>query len=330
MKFGDLILLERLAAGGMAEVFRAKQLGYAGFEKYVAVKRVLPHIARDKRFKNLFAHEAHLTANLGHPNIGQVYKNGECDGYLYLVMEFIDGKTVRELLGKADELRVRIPVQVSCFIMLEVLKGLEFAHNRINERNGDPLNIVHRDVSPQNIMMAYQGSVKIVDFGIAKAASSTEATREGAIRGKFGYMSPEQARGEVIDKRSDIFSMGIVFWELLTQQRLFTYDDDLVTLEKVKECDIPRPTTLLPSLPATLERIVMRALRKDAADRYETCQEFYTDLARYMSAKHSEFFPHEFSAFLTEFFRDEMVHERALREEFLKGMFKPIGHEEKI
>lgn len=313
-RFGELLLMERLASGGMAEVFRAKQLGYAGFEKTVALKRILPHFASSEDFKNMFRLEANLSAMLQHANITQVFSNGEHDGYLYLVMEFVDGKNLRQLLAKADKVKLRIPLEMSCYMVSETLKGLDYAHNYHDERTGEALNIVHRDVSPQNVMLGYEGSVKVVDFGIAKAASKSENTRAGVLKGKFGYMSPEQARGETLDRRSDIFSMGIILWELLTQRRLFTYEDEMKTLEKVRECKIPRPSEKNPTIPYALEKIVLRALEKDASGRYATCGEFYADLVRYMNDRHPNFIPTDFTRFMKEFYKDEIAEEKKRRE----------------
>ncbi|MEZ4815094.1 MAG: serine/threonine-protein kinase [Bdellovibrionota bacterium] len=313
-RFGELLLMERLASGGMAEVFRAKQLGHAGFEKTVAVKRILPHFATSDDFKNMFRLEANLSAMLQHTNITQVFNNGEYDGYLYLVMEFVDGKNLRQLLARADKVKLRIPLEISCYIVSETLKGLDYAHGYHDERTGEALNIVHRDVSPQNVMLGYQGSVKVVDFGIAKAASKSENTRAGVLKGKFGYMSPEQARGEALDRRSDIFSMGIILWELITQRRLFTYEDEMKTLEKVRECKIPRPSEKNPTIPYALEKIVLRALEKDPAARYSTCGEFYSELVRYMNDRHPNFIPTDFTRFMKEFYKEDIAEEKKRRE----------------
>jgi serine/threonine protein kinase len=307
--------MERLAAGGMAEVFRAKQLGYAGFEKTVAVKRILPHFAESEEFKTMFRMEANLSAMLQHPNIAQIFANGENEGYLYLVMEFVDGKNLRQLLARADKLKFRIPIEICCYIVGESLKGLDYAHHFIDEKTGEPMGIIHRDVSPQNIMMSYDGSVKVVDFGIAKAASKAESgTKAGVLKGKFGYMSPEQARGADLDKRSDVFAMGIVLWELITQRRLFTHEDELKTLEKVRECKVPKPSEKNPTIPYALEKIVLRALEKEPGVRYNSCEEFYTDLARYMNDRHPGFIPTDFSKFMKEFYKEDIVEDKKRRE----------------
>ena len=314
-RFGqDLLLLEKLAAGGMAEVHRAKQLGYGGFEKTVAVKRILPHYASSEEFKSMFRLEANLSGLLQHPNIVQIFTNGDFEGYLFLVMEFVDGKNLRQLLARADKNKVKIPVEIACHLIAEAAKGLEYAHNFIDEKTGQPLEVVHRDMSPQNIMLSYDGAVKIVDFGIAKAAARADVTRAGVLKGKFGYMSPEQAQGQKLDKRTDIFALGIILFEVLTQRRLFTTDDDLRTLQLVRECKVPRPSRYNPAVPPTLDRIVMRALARERSERYPTAGELYGDLLRFMNQTYPKFIPTDFSKFMKQLFVDDILDERKKRE----------------
>ena len=314
-QFGqDLVLLEKLAAGGMAEVYRAKQLGFGGFEKTIAVKRILPNYASNDEFKQMFRMEANLCALLQHQNIVQVFGNGEFNGYLYLCMEFVDGKNVRQLLAKADKTKTRIPMEIACHILAETAKGMEYAHGFIDEKTGQSMAIVHRDMSPQNIMLGFEGSVKIVDFGIAKAAARSEVTKAGTLKGKFGYMSPEQAQGMKIDARTDIFALGIILFELLTQRRLFTSDDDLKTLQLVRECKVPRPSKYNPDIPPPLDRIVMKALARETAERYQTSGELYGDLLRFMNQKFPRFIPTDFSKFFKTLFSEEILEDRKRRE----------------
>jgi serine/threonine protein kinase len=314
-KLDDLLLLEKLAAGGMAEVYRAIQQGYGGFEKVVAVKRILPHFASDEEFKNMFVMEAQLSGLMQHPNVVQVFSNGESDGYLYLVMEFVDGKNLRQLLARADKQKVRIPIEMACYILAEAAKGLEYAHSFVDERTGQGMEIVHRDMSPQNIMLSYDGGVKIVDFGIAKAAARSEHTRAGVLKGKFGYMSPEQAQGMPIDRRTDIFALGIIFFELLTQRRLFSHDDDMRTLQLIRECNVPRPSKYNPSISPALDRIVLKALAKNRSDRYATAGELYADVHRFMNQKYPQFLSMDFGKFLkAKIFQEDILTERKKRE----------------
>lgn len=310
----DMLLLEKLAAGGMAEVYRAKQLGYGGFEKTVAVKRILPHYASSEEFKNMFRLEANLSALLQHPNIVQIFSNGDYEGYLYLVMEFVDGKNLRQVLAKADKAKVRIPIEIACHLIAEAAKGLSYAHTFADEKTGQPLEVVHRDMSPQNIMLSYDGGVKIVDFGIAKAAARADMTRAGVLKGKFGYMSPEQAQGQKLDCRTDIFALGIILFETLTQRRLFTTDDDLRTLQLVKECRVPRPSRYNPAVSPSLDRIVMKALARERGERYSQASDFYADLLRFMNQTYPKFIPTDLAKFMKQLFVDDITDERKKRE----------------
>jgi serine/threonine protein kinase len=325
-KFGqDLMLAEKLAAGGMAEVYRAIQFGHGGFEKIIALKRILPHYAADDEFKHMFQMEANLSGLLQHPNVVQIFTNGESDGYLFLLMEFVDGKNVRQLLARADKKRIKIPIQFSCYMVSEACKGLEYAHNFADPKTGEGLNIVHRDMSPQNLMLSYDGAVKIVDFGIAKAAARSENTRAGILKGKFGYMSPEQAQGMPLDKRTDVFAMGIILFELLTQRRLFSHDDDMRTLQLVRDCNVPRPSKYNPDVGPTLDRIVLKALTKNKADRYESAGELYADLIRFMNSRYPEFIPTDFSKFLRKIFETDIQEEKKKREKIASEMPARLG-----
>ena len=329
-KLDDLILLEKLAAGGMAEVYRAIHQGYGGFEKVVAVKRILPHFASDEEFKNMFVMEANLSGLFMNPNIVQIYSNGESDGYLYLVMEFVDGRNVRQLLARCDKAKARIPIEYSCFVIAEAAKGLEYAHTFIDPKTNQAMNIIHRDMSPQNIMLSYDGSVKIVDFGIAKAAARSEHTKAGVLKGKFGYMSPEQANGMPIDHRTDIFALGIIFFELLTQRRLFSHDDDMRTLQLIRECNVPRPSKYNPSISPALDRIVLKALAKNRNERYQSSGEFYGDLQRFMNQKYPNFLSMDFAKFLKEkAFVNDIQKDKAKREALAADAPARLGKPEK-
>ncbi len=314
-RFGqDIVLLEKLAAGGMAEVYRAKQLGYAGFEKTVAVKRILQNFVGNDEFKAMFRMEANLSGQFQHSNIVHVFSNGEFQEYLYLVMEFVDGRNARQLLARADKKKVKIPIEISAHLIAETAKGLDYAHSFVDEKTGQPLEVVHRDMSPQNIMLGYDGSVKVVDFGIAKAAARTTQTRAGVLKGKFGYMSPEQAQGMKLDRRTDIFALGIILFELLTQRRLFTSDDDMRTLQLVKECRVPRPSKYNPNVPPALDNIVLKALKREASERYSTAAELYTDVIKFMHSNSPQFLPSDLSAFLKNLFSEDIVEDRKKRE----------------
>lgn len=314
-RFGqDIVLLEKLAAGGMAEVYRAKQRGYGGFEKTVALKRILPNFATNEEFKQMFRMEANLSGNLQHPNIAQVFGNGESQGYLYLVMEFIDGRNVRQLLARCDKQKIKIPIPLSCFIVAEAARGLDYAHRFKDETTGEQLEIIHRDMSPQNIMLGYEGTVKIVDFGIAKAAARADTTRAGVLKGKFNYMSPEQATGKKLDRRTDIFALGIILFELVTQRRLFASDDDLRTLQMVKDCRVPRPSKYNPAVTPALDKIILKALAADRNERYATADDLHADIQHFMAQKYPRFLPRELSKFVRGIFKEDIAEDQKRRE----------------
>jgi serine/threonine protein kinase len=314
-KLGDILLLERLAAGGMAEVFRAKQYGHSGFEKTVAVKRILPSYSASEEFKTMFRMEANLSAQLQHPNIAQVFSNGSLGEYLYIVMEFVDGKNLRQLFVKAEKTRTAIPTELACFVVCEAAKGLDFAHTFHDEKTGQSLDIVHRDVNHQNIMLSYDGGVKIVDFGVAKAADpEAHKTKAGVLKGKISYMSPEQVRGKSIDCRTDIFSLGIVLWELLAGRPLFMTDDEFETLENVRNCEIPDLIEINSSIKPSLNAIVKMALAKNPDERYQTSRAFYSSLQRYLNEHHPQFIQSDVSAYLRDLFKQEIAEEKARKE----------------
>lgn len=298
----------------MAEVFRGRQLGVGGFEKTVAIKRILQHYASDESFKKMFQAEANLSAQLQHPNVVGIYSNGAVDGYLYLVMEFIDGKNVRQMLTRAEKNQTTLPIEICTYIVAETAKGLDYAHNFTAEESGQSLDLVHRDMSPQNIMISYDGAVKVVDFGIAKASSSGESTRAGVLKGKFGYMSPEQASGEKVDRRTDIFALGIILFEILTQRHLFATDDDMKTLNLVRAARVPKPSKLNSAIPAELDRIVLKALAREKSERYQKASELYEDLQRFMNQSFPKFIPTDFAKYMKDLFAQEMIEEKKRRE----------------
>jgi serine/threonine protein kinase len=277
--YGPYRLLERVAVGGMAEVFRAKRSGVEGFEKVVAVKRILSHLSDNKEFVDMFIDEAKMVAGLTHPNIVQIFDLGRIERSYYIAMEYVHGRDLRTILRRARERGVPVPLELSAFVVSRVCAALEYAHRKRDER-GQPMLLVHRDVSPQNILLSFEGDVKLTDFGIAKAASKATITDKGALRGKLLYMSPEQAWGKPMDRRSDIFSVGIVFYEMLTGQKPFLGTSEMSILETVRECRVAPPTTLNPRIPEKMERIAMKALERDPEVRYQDAGEMHRDLER--------------------------------------------------
>ncbi len=274
-------VVEKLESGGMAEVFRAESEGLQGFRKQVAIKRVLPHLSQKKRFIAMFLDEARVTAQLSHSNCVQVFDIGVGDNAYFIVMEYVDGanlKTIAESLKKQGK---DFPVAAAAFIAQEICKGLAYAHE-LTDANGIPLNIVHRDVSPPNVLVTKYGEVKIVDFGLAKASSQLEKSEPGIIKGKFSYLSPEAAMGMEVDSRTDIFAVGIILWELLAGQRLFLGETDFQTVKKVQQAIVPPISQINKKVPPELERIVNKALAKDLVHRYSTARELGQDIIRFL------------------------------------------------
>lgn len=265
-------VLAKLASGGMAEIFLARTQSDAGVERYVVLKRVHKHRATDIKFVNMFLDEARLAAQLQHPNIAQVFDTGKLGDTYFFTMEYVHGETVRELLHRSYELQRPIPVACTLTIIANAAAGLQHAHDRVSH-DGHALGIVHRDVSPSNLIVSYEGNVKIVDFGVAKAAHRSVETQSGTVKGKMGYMAPEQCRGGDVDRRCDLFCLGIVMWELLVGERLFKRATDFESMQAVVEEATPAPSSLRPDLPPALDAVVLKLLAKSPADRYQTADE---------------------------------------------------------
>ena len=277
-RFGQYEILERISSGGMAELFRARRSGVEGFQKIVAIKKILPHIAGDEEFITMFADEAKLAAQLNHPNIVHIFDLGkiEAGGY-FIAMEHVEGRDLRSILHMARETGLRLPVPLAVGIAAKVGAALDYAHRRRGD-DGRDLNIVHRDVSPPNILVSTEGDIKLCDFGIAKAASKVSRTESGALKGKVPYMSPEQAWGKPVDQRSDIYSLGAVLFEMLTGRKLFQGDSDLNVLEKVRAGDVVLPSSLNPDVPPGLDAAVLKALAREPEERYLRTSDMLRDL----------------------------------------------------
>jgi protein kinase-like protein len=276
-RLGSFEIVRKLARGGMAEIFLARTRGPSGFEKLVVLKKVLPQYAGKQRFVQLFLEEAKLAASLDHPNIAQVYDIGMVDGSYFFTMEYLHGQDVRSILQRTWRTGEKFPIEHAVQIARHVASALHFAHEKPRS-DGALLGIIHRDVSPSNVIVTYDGATKLLDFGVAKTSVSTVKTRTGVLKGKIAYMSPEQARGAPLDRRSDIFSLGIMLWEMVTTQRLYRADNDLATLQMIINQPAKPPTSVRPDCPPELERIVMRALAEDPAARYATAEQLVTDL----------------------------------------------------
>ncbi len=275
-KFGKYQLLDKIATGGMAELYRAKVMGDYGFEKQVAIKKILPHLSDEGNLVKAFIDEAKLAALLQHQNIVQIYDFGNMNGEYFIAMEYLFGKDLRKLTHKAKEKGVSFDLENTLYVISRVCAGLDYSHN-LKDLKGKPLNIIHRDINPQNIFITYEGQVKIIDFGIAKAASHNSTTHEGLIKGKLAYMSPEQANGQTIDHRSDIFSTGIILYELLAAQRMFQ-GETMHIYTQVRDAVYEPLEKLRPDLPADLHQVVQRALAKAPDERYQNGGEMLADL----------------------------------------------------
>ena len=306
LKFGKYQLLDKIAAGGMAELYRAKVTGDYGFEKQVAIKKILPHLSDEGNLVKAFIDEAKLAALLQHENIVQIYDFGNMNGEYFIAMEYLFGKDLRKLTYKAKEKGVPFDLANTLYVISRVCAGLDYSHN-LKDLKGKPLNIIHRDINPQNIFITYEGQVKIIDFGIAKAASHNSTTHEGLIKGKLAYMSPEQANGQTIDHRSDIFSTGIILYELLAAQRMFQ-GETMHIYTQVRDAVYEPLESLRPDLPADLHQVVQQALAKEPDERYQSGGEMLADLeeciyqlsfrpnARKFADCVKDLFKHEFAA----------------------------------
>ena len=276
-----LLLLERINVGGMAEVFRAKAFGVEGFERVVAVKRILPTLAEDQEFISMFVDEARIAAHLTHQNVVQIYELGKDDDTYFISMEYVAGRDLRQILDRQKRLGTPMDPTTASFIVSRVCEALDYAHRK-RDPAGRDLGIIHRDVTPQNVILSYEGEVKLCDFGIAKAATRVSKTQVGVLKGKFAYMAPEQVQGKPVDRRSDIFALGVVFYEMLTGERLFIGDSDYATLEAVRVADIPPPRTINPALSPALESILTRMLARDPNERYAWASDVQEDLLKAM------------------------------------------------
>lgn len=298
--FGKYFLTDRIAVGGMAEIYKAKTFGVDGFEKNLAIKKILPNYSNDKEFITMLIDEAKLVVNLSHPNIVQIYDLGCVGSDYFISMEFINGVNLRELMNRGLELNQKVPEEICLYIMAEICKGLDYAHSKLGP-DGQPLHIVHRDVSPHNILVSFEGEVKIVDFGIAKAALNVSQTQLGALKGKVTYMSPEQAVGKPIDHRTDIFSCGIVLYEILTGERLFSGESQLAVLNQIKQARLTF-TDLKSKMPEGIAKIVAKALAHNVNERYQSASDMQVDITRYLYSHYHDFSPRKLNELLAKWY----------------------------
>ncbi len=314
-RFGPYVLLDRINVGGMAEVFRGKKLGVEGFERLVALKRILPSVSSDPDFIEMFVDEAKIAVQLQHANIAQTYDLGKVDEQYFIAMEYVSGVDLRTMWDRARQRKRLLPLVMSAYVVQKVCEGLDAAHRKTDDA-GRPIGLVHRDISPHNVLCSFEGEVKVIDFGIAKVANKISKTHAGALKGKFGYMSPEQVRGIELDGRSDIFACGTVLHELLVGRRLFRGSSEFSVLEKVRKVDFRPPRELNQHLDPELERIVMKALAKDPNERYQHASEMAEDLARYQYGMDRPFGRTDLVRYMQQHFGSEMEAERERLERY--------------
>lgn len=315
--FGKYYLLELINVGGMAEVYKAKMFGVEGFEKIVAIKKILPEVAEDGDFISMFIDEAKIAVQLQHPNIVQILELGKIEDSFFIAMELVNGKDLKTIRKRLKKVEILMAVEQSAYIISQVCDGLDYAHRKTDEKM-NPLNIVHRDISPQNIIISYEGNVKLIDFGIAKAKSKSTKTQAGMLKGKFSYMAPEQVAAMPLDRRSDIFSLGVVLFEMLTGKRLFLGKNDVETLEKIRKAEVPPPSVFNHDVSPELDRIVLKALARDRDDRYQWASEFADDLKRHIFSLQRRFDRQDVMNFMSEFFADELEEDSAKLAEYAK------------
>jgi TonB family protein len=277
VRFGPYVLLEKIATGGMAEVWKARKRGEEGFQKIVAIKKILPHLSDNQDFIEMFVDEAKLAAQLNHNNIIHIYDLGKIGTSYYIAMEYIDGNDLKTILRRGQERDQTLGVELALFVASKIAAALDYAHRKRGFDEKD-LGLVHRDVSPQNVLISHEGDIKLCDFGIAKAASKASHTHAGALKGKLQYMSPEQAWGRSIDRRSDIFALAVVLFEMLTNRKLFLGENELSVLDQVREARVIAPSEINDEVPSNVDAIVLKGLAKEPADRYQTAGEMAKDI----------------------------------------------------
>jgi serine/threonine protein kinase len=317
-RFGRYIIVDPIAVGGMAEIYRARvAASKEGPDRVIVIKKVIANLQQNQEFLQMFEEEIKITVGLTHPNIIQIYDYGQTDEQYFMAMEYVEGKNLRQFVKRLADMKSMFSIDMSCHIISNVCHALAYAHSYRDRMTGKPLGIVHRDISPQNVMISYDGAVKLFDFGIAKAKSASEATRAGVIKGKPSYLSPEQINGEELDGRSDIFALGICLWELLTAKRLFVADTDMGVLRLIQSAKIEPPSTFNPAVPAALDAIVLKSLHRDRAKRYQGSEEFQRDLHKFLYSFNPNFNPADLAYYAQELFKNEIRDDRDRLQKFL-------------
>lgn len=338
-KFGRFFLLDQIAQGGMAEIYRARLASIDGAGRLIVIKRIQAGFGGNSEFLQMFRSEIKVTMGFNHPNIVQLYDFGEEAGQPYIAMELVDGKNLRQFMNRFSEMKQTFPPALAAHIVEQSASALHYAHAFKDKITGEHLSIVHRDISPQNILISFEGTVKVIDFGIAKATTNLESTRAGVIKGKPSYLSPEQIAGEMVDGRSDIFALGIVLWELLVGRKLFAGDNELAVLKQIESCQthIKPPSHFVGSIPPDLDAIVMKTLSKQRDKRYQNAEELQRALHRFIYSTYPDFNPTDLSYCARDMFKNEIVEDRKrlqrLNEEVEKKLIASelvVHHEAKV
>lgn len=316
--FGKYLLLQRVSVGGMAEIFKAIPSGATRIDEIVAIKRILPNIAEDSEFIGMFIDEARIAGQLTHPNICRIYELGRVRGDHYIAMQFLWGRDLLKVMNRLKKFSTVLPVPMAAFIAAKACAALHYAHTKCDAA-GSPLGIIHRDVSPQNIIVGYAGQVKLIDFGVARAASQSQKTQAGILKGKFGYMSPEMIRSLPVDHRSDVFAMGICLHEALTGSRLFYGETDFATLEQVRDARVMPPSAKVPGIPPALDAIVLKALARDVEDRYASAADLERALMEFLDALYPDYGEADVGVTMREAFAQEVLREKQ-RLDLFSGM----------
>jgi serine/threonine protein kinase len=302
---GKYEILRKLAMGGMAEIYLARSRGQAGFEKLVVLKRILPTVANDPTFVQMFLDEARLAATLQHPNIADVYEVGDHEGSPFFAMEFIHGQDVRSIRLAARERKESVPLAIALAILHGTASALDYAHDRTGP-DGKNLGLVHRDVSTSNVLVSYEGSIKLIDFGIARAASRSHQTQTGTLKGKIPYMSPEQCRGQPMDRRSDLWSLGVLMYELTVGRRPFRGENDFAIMDQIVHHDVPKPSAAMRDYPPELETILLRLLNRSLSERYQTAEQMLHDLDPFLAQNRLWVSPKPLSRYMRTVFEDKV------------------------
>ena len=314
-KIGKYRILKRLAVGGMAEIYMAETPKTSGINKQVTIKRILPQYSNKPDFIEMFEKEAEICSNLQHSNIINIFDFGMDNDQFYLVMEYVKGNNLRQIINQTKKKRRPFPISHAVHIIQEAALGLDYAHRCIDKKTTKPLYIIHRDISPQNVMVSFEGEIKILDFGIAKAENKIESTRSGTLKGKFAYMSPEQVDGVKLDSRTDVFSLGTILWEMLTYRRLFKGSNEIESLKKIIKGSIPSVRKYNPNISSVLDGICQKALMKDRSLRYKSAADFQKDLNLFLNRTYPSFSKQDFSLFMKEMYTDEILKDQTAQQQ---------------